>query len=206
MYEIVYSACNIHVPSRALFICSALGSLPPGEESHEELMAKFVKRGRHVFRNHMLPAKSQEDNLALSLELFKSMAPRRPTSYTLVMVLRYDFVFSATVATWENINNFAFASRCEDNNIKKNVNDIILSIPGPLFEAFDRSRGHGACFGPGRHGSGHECAIPPSTTRLNRFKYITKTELPLGQVIKFLSPWYGVVRAPGPWVSTWWAL
>ena len=156
-------------------------------------MAKFVKRGRHVFRNHMLPAKSQEDNLALSLELFKSMAPRRPTSYTLVMVLRYDFVFSATVATWENINNFAFASRCEDNNIKKNVNDIILSIPGPLFEAFDRSRGHGACFGPGRHGSGHECAIPV----YNQIKCITKTELPLDQVIKLLSPWHGGVRASG---------
>ena len=44
-----------------------------------------------------------------------------------------------------------------------------------------------------RCGSGHECAIPV----YNQIKCITKTELPLGQVIKFLSPWYGVVRAPG---------
>ena len=31
----------------------------------------------------------------------------------------------------------------------------------------------------------------------NQIKCITKTELPLDEVIKFLSPWYGVVRAPG---------
>ena len=105
--------------------------------------------------------------------------------------MRYDFQLMLSVSAWKeaNFRRFSFLSRCEPKATDptgqpylKCVNELLFTMPGALFGAFDRAAGHHACFGTVFPGDGHGCYVPVSNE-------IRKVEGYFRTDVGFLSSW-----------------
>jgi hypothetical protein len=106
----------------------------------------------------------QDVSMRAALDLFKCRHRGSPSEYTLIVVARHDYIFSQSATQWEawrnaSLSRFNFISRCEHNSIHdldppKCVSDLLHTMPGRFFGAFDHSVGKLGCF-HGFGGSGH---------------------------------------------------
>ena len=106
-------------------------------------------------------AGGQAESMRVALELFKARAD--PASYDLILIVRHDLRWKLPIDTWHAPVDFAklnFFSRCEPSSGSSMgcVEDMVLTMPGRDFAAFDGQVGSGNCF---VHevidGAGHGC-------------------------------------------------
>ena len=86
-----------------------------------------------------------------------------PASYDLVIIARHDLYWNAQIDQLRppaDLRKLSFFSRCAGNNgdLSHCVMDLLVTMPGSLFAAFDGVATTGCCYAPGfRHGAGHGC-------------------------------------------------
>lgn len=186
--------------------------------------------GRRVVAAQSCGSDGQHASLAEALSLFKQHKRHAASAYALILVARYDFVFTQPLTRWDgaNLSRFNFLSRCEpprnassptvalpdslcptgsSHDCEPCVNDLLLTMPGTLFDAFaEHAFGHPGCFakchawcGPrslAAHEDGHRCTRPVMRAIDQR------AGLPPAEALGVLTRWRpdadGNVRDPTP--------
>ena len=103
----------------------------------------------------------QAEGFRHTLDLLKEHAD--PTSYDLVIIVRHDLFWNAQIDQLRapaDLRKLSFFSRCAGNNgdLSHCVMDLLVTMPGSSFAAFDSVATTGCCYAPGfRHGAGHGC-------------------------------------------------
>jgi hypothetical protein len=106
-------------------------------------------------------AGGQAESMRVALDLFKARAD--PASYDLILIVRHDLRWKLPIDAWHAPVDFAklnFFSRCEPSfgSSMGCVEDMVVTVPGRDFAAFDGQVGSGNCF---VHevidGAGHGC-------------------------------------------------
>ena len=103
----------------------------------------------------------QAEGFRHTLDLLKEHAD--PASYGLVIIVRHDLFWNAQIDQLPppaDLRKLSFFSRCAGNNgdLSHCVMDLLVTMPGSSFAAFDSVATTGCCYAPGfRHGAGHGC-------------------------------------------------
>ena len=103
----------------------------------------------------------QAEGFRHTLDLLKEHAD--PASYNLVVIVRHDLFWNNRIDQLRapaDLRKLSFFSRCAGNNgdLSHCVMDLLVTMPGSSFAAFDSVATTGCCYAPGfRHGAGHGC-------------------------------------------------
>lgn len=124
---------------------------------------------------------SQSSSMRIALDLLRRASPHSVARYDLILLTRHDLVWRTPIFRWNadfrhmtlltQMDGWAAGEVAALGRAGPAVSDVLYSLPGKLFDAFDREVGRDMCFvlpehaGPSRPGrwwnlavgSGHGC-------------------------------------------------
>lgn len=102
-----------------------------------------------VFQESSPRSLNQRSGLISALNFFKRKTHNRQ-QYNLVLVVRHDLLWNHPIDEWQITGDYSklnFMSRCEPTTKVPNcVNDMVWTMPGSMFDGFEKSIGHSNCF------------------------------------------------------------
>eukprot|EP00930_Biecheleria_cincta_P027369 TRINITY_DN19238_c0_g1_i1.p1 TRINITY_DN19238_c0_g1~~TRINITY_DN19238_c0_g1_i1.p1 ORF type:complete len:383 (+),score=58.67 TRINITY_DN19238_c0_g1_i1:91-1239(+) len=114
-----------------------------------DMYAQGTQGSLQVFHHNSPRSVNQRSGLIAALNFFKQKTYNRQ-QYDLVLVVRHDLLWKQPIDEWQITGDYSelnFMSRCEPTTKVPNcVNDMVWTMPGSMFDGFEKSIGHRNCF------------------------------------------------------------
>jgi hypothetical protein len=115
---------------------------------------------QHIFQ-YPASNESQNTNMRGALDVVTKHLKSCRWTYKLLIVMRHDIQLKRSILEWPaNFGKLNFASECPSLSFKECINDILMTVPGDHWHAFDRIIGgeEHNCFSPSCD-FGHCCIV-----------------------------------------------